>query len=195
TEGGEVRLSWTAPGDPDVVTYQVRRGIEGVRAPVPLPYVRAQGGAGTYLDRVDPRSRFAYTYTVVALDAAGNESPAAGPVRVAVPDIRPPRPPVLTGLTPRAKGVEVAWGLPDEPDLAGVYVYRSEVGESGSGARVTDQPIPLDETRFLDGEVNAGEVYAYRVTVVDGSGNESEPSPARQVRALGGKEVGNGPAR
>jgi len=188
-EGGVIRLSWTAPADTDVVTYQVRRGIEGVRAPVPLPYLRAGDAALEFVDRVDPRSRFACLYTVVAVDGAGNESPAAGPLRVAVPDHRPPRPPVLTALTPKTNGVEVTWGLPDEPDLAGVHVYRAGAGETGTGVRMTDQPIALEEARFLDRKVVAGELYTYRVTAVDRAGHESAPSPARQVRALGGEEV------
>lgn len=188
-DGGEIRLSWTAPADTDVVTYQVRRGIEGVRAPVPLPYLRAGDAALEFVDRVDPRSRFAYLYTVVAVDGAGNESPAAGPLRVAVPDHRPPRPPVLTALTPKTNGVEVTWGLPDEPDLAGVHVYRAGAGETGAGVRVTEQPRARETDRFLDGQVVAGELYTYRVTAVDRAGNESAPSPARQVRALGGEEV------
>lgn len=187
-DGGEIRLTWTAPPDADVVTYQVQRGIEGVRAPVPLPYLRAGEADMEFIDRVDPRSRFAYLYTVVAIDDAGNASAAAGPLRVTVSDRRPPRSPVLTALTPSGKGVEVVWALSAEPDLAGVYLYRRPVGAPSGGVRVTDQPIPPETARFLDGQVVAGEVYAYRVTAVDETGNESEPSPERQVRALGGEE-------
>lgn len=67
--GSAIRLSWTAPSDPSgIVAYRVRRGSNTL--------VMAQTSWGTtYLDQqLAPGS--VYSYSVSAIDAAGNESSA-----------------------------------------------------------------------------------------------------------------------
>ena len=66
--GSAIRLSWTAPSDPSgIVAYRIRRGSNTL--------VMAQTSWGTtYLDQqLAPGS--VYSYSVSAIDAAGNESP------------------------------------------------------------------------------------------------------------------------
>lgn len=109
-------------------------------------------------------------------------------VTVKVLDTFPPEPP--TGLEAAPGGAEtlsidLSWQLPGqlsgqpgaEADLAGYNVYRREVPTGGALAgswhRLNSAIVPVPA--FRDSAVRAGIRYAYRVTAIDGDGNESAP--------------------
>lgn len=76
--------------------------------------------------------------------------------------------------------LEVRWQT-GGGDVDGYLVYRdtSSIGDVSGRAPVTDGSI--DQTTFTDDAVENGTTYHYRVTAVDGSDNESDPS--REARA------------
>jgi len=124
----------------------------------------------------------AYSYEVRAMFKGGDavaESESSQPYEVIPRDIFPPSHP--TGLTAlyTAGAVELVWTANSEKDLAGYYVYQRENGE---------QPKKLNEellrTPILrDASVQPGHTYFYRVTAVDLSNNESQPSEEVEVEA------------
>lgn len=87
-------------------------------------------------------------------------------------------------------GVDLSWAPSTEPDVVAYYVYRSSVG-TGS-VRVGVQTTPS----FHDGSVAWGVVYAYEVSAVDESQNESPrvttivatPNPAVPAGAGGARQ-------
>lgn len=72
--------------------------------------------------------------------------------------------------------VTVQWERVAVSDLDGYNVYRSQTSgfSIGNATRIT--PSPVDETRVDDDGVDNETTYYYRVTAVDLSGLEGEPS-------------------
>ncbi len=71
--------------------------------------------------------------------------------------------------------VYVQWDTPRSAsfcDVAGYNLYRQETG--GVWKKIT--AAPLQATAFVDSGLAFGKGYSYRLTAVDGSGNESKPS-------------------
>jgi hypothetical protein len=116
-----------------------------------------------------------YFYQVRALFKEGAtiaESEASQPCEVIPRDTFPPASP--SGLTAlyTAAAVELVWTANSEKDLAGYYVYRRENGEQPKKLNKELLRTPI----LRDVSVQPGHIYFYRVTAVDLSSNESQPS-------------------
>ena len=121
-----------------------------------------------------------YYYRVRAMLRAQGVEGDSGDSEVAevtARDIFPPAAP--TGLTAvySPGAVELLWTANTEPDLAGYYVYRHE--GQGPPTKITKELLRTPLLR--DATVQPGRAYAYQVTAVDLSGNESAPSQEAQV--------------
>lgn len=88
----------------------------------------------------------------------------------------PPLKPVKQTFQAQNDGVHMAWGLPDGEEVAAFVVERNEspVGEFTQVARVED-------ARFVDGEVEQGMPYYYRIRSEDKARNLSKPGKPREV--------------
>ena len=156
-----VDLTWDAASD--------NRGVTG--------YVVSRGGAvlttvtdTAYSDlTVSPSTP--YSYTVQAVDAAGNASQASTPATVTTPapvDNVPPDQP--TGLQATATGateVDLTWDAAT-PDVATFTLYRD-------GAVLTS--LPATTTSYSDTTVAAATSYSYTLDAVDAAGNHSTATP------------------
>ena len=88
-------------------------------------------------------------------------------------DTTPPGPPtdlVVSDWSSSFIGLD--WTAPGDPDVAEYAIHRSEDG----GAFALLATIAASETAYTDASVARGTTYGYRVTALDGSLNESEPS-------------------
>jgi eukaryotic-like serine/threonine-protein kinase len=158
-----VTLSWSRPGDNTGVTgYRVYRGGTQVATVTNPQYVDIGLGAAT-----------TYTYSVIAVDAAGNPSPAGNSVTattLAAPDITAPT--VPTGLTKTAATlttISLSWTA--STDAGGVTGYDVFRGSTEVGVNI---PAPS----FQDTGLDPGVTYAYSVEAVDASNNVSDASAA-----------------
>lgn len=108
----------------------------------------------------------AYTYTVSAKDAAGNESAQSDPVVITPgpPDLVAPTVPTGLATLPGDRRVTVSWTASTDADtgVKGYVVYRDGVAVGSPTA-----------TSFVDTELNNGITYAYTVAAVDNSDNAS----------------------
>ncbi|SDL99274.1 fibronectin type 3 domain-containing protein [Geodermatophilus siccatus] len=152
---GQVDLSWTANGEPDLAGYVLLR--DGVQIATPA--------GPTYTDpgMVNDRT---YGYALVAVDTRGNRS---GPATAsATPtDLTPPA--VPAGFTAvRGDGqVDLSWTANGEPDLAGYVLLRDGVQiATPAGPTYTDPGLVNDRT------------YGYALVAVDTHGNRSGPATA-----------------
>ena len=124
---------------------------------------------------LDSTARFGQSY-IYAVTAFSDRDPfiesAIGSEReIHYVDRFPPPPPTdLVGLGETGR-VRLVWKASDAEDLAGYIVYRR--GPEGEFRRVTAQPLTAAE--YIDANVKPGEVYSYRVTAIDQTGNESGP--------------------
>ncbi len=150
-----IQLSWLASTDDVGVTgYEVLRG--GV--------LLATVTTGSYVDSA-VTAGVTYTYTVRAVDAAGNRSAAASATaKVAdVGDVVPPgAPPGLTGtayIFPSRVGL--TWGAAtDNVGVTGYRIYRNGV-QLGSTTSLA----------YVDYAVSRRATYGYTVRAVDAAGN------------------------
>ncbi len=162
-----IALTWTPSVDNvGVLGYRVfRGGAEVGTSTLPL-FTDAGLSANT-----------AYTYTVAAYDAAGNESAESGPVSATTlpsgtGDIEPPTIPtggVAVALTPGS--VSITWNAStDNVGVLGYWILRDGV-EIGSSATQT----------FTDLGLSPLTLYAYTIVAFDAAGNSSAASVAASV--------------
>jgi hypothetical protein len=164
----------------------------GRKAPAPARF-RVGGDPGGAVDRTAVTGE-TYRYTAervrtVVLDGRSLEvrsvPSAAAEIRMA--DVFPPNAPTglvaapgFSGESAGAAGqvqrpaIDLSWEPGVEVRIAGYRVYRREMGDApGSWQRLNAELVTMPAYR--DMTVEAGLRYGYRVTAVDGAGNESGP--------------------
>jgi fibronectin type 3 domain-containing protein len=78
--------------------------------------------------------------------------------------------------------VSLSWEEVDADDIAGYNVYRSTSAIDTLASAESVGQKQMADTSFADPSVENGTVYHYRVTAVDNSDNESDPSGEIQAR-------------
>ncbi|PFC43676.1 chitin-binding protein, partial [Bacillus thuringiensis] len=165
-----VEITWKASTDNiGVKEYQVLRNGEVIDT-VP---------GTTFIDK-KLKADTEYTYTIKALDSAGNISKESEKLKVktthAIPDKEAPtQPKGLHSMGTTATTVDLMWS-PSE-DNVGVdhyIVYRESAG-------VMNKIGTAANTSFIDKGLKANTSYKYVVTAVDLAGNESSRSDVLNV--------------
>jgi fibronectin type 3 domain-containing protein len=157
-----VDLSWTGSTDDIGVTgYTVYRNGSAIAT--------VGGGSTTYHDATVV-SGTTYTYTVDALDAAGNHSALSNPVTVTpVSDTQPPSTP--TGLTATAVNptrVDLSWtASTDNIGVTGYTIYRNGTQLDVTGGATTN---------YSDTTASPATQYSYTVDAFDAAANHSAQS-------------------
>ncbi|KJS70576.1 MAG: hypothetical protein JL56_16630 [Desulfotomaculum sp. BICA1-6] len=179
---GYVELTWAANAEPDVVLYRVYRSDALAGSYTRLGEVKSYLG---YRDRnVD--SEATYFYQLTAVDLAGNEGEAAGPVSASlVPDTIVPE--ILSMIPQAGKTLggkpEISVLAQDDCSLSRVTLeYRAEGAGDGDwsliGTRNVDSDywavarVAWDTSGLTDGN------YVVRATAYDLAGNASAPIAA-----------------
>jgi fibronectin type 3 domain-containing protein len=172
TDSGTVEVSWQRSLSSDVQKYQLCRQEAG--KPVLAVY---EGGANasSWLDDKLVKGKL-YTYWVVTIDSAGNQSRSDSQSVLARDIVAPPAP---QGFQARLAGkqVELSWTTVAAADLAGYNVYRSSFA-GGTADRLNSSP--LSGLKLTDSK--GGAEYWYWVKAVDTSGNEGRASQNLQPR-------------
>ncbi len=118
-------------------------------------------------------------YAVSAVDFSFNEGPKSYR-EVQVPDnVAPPPPFSLSGRSTAEGQVRLDWQPCLSRDLALHRIYRQQKRSFSVVAE-----LGKEHTTWIDRDVERGGSYRYRITEVDGSGNESEPSREVEVVAV-----------
>lgn len=145
----------------------------------------SSGDAGGALD-CDATLDHVWRYTaqrVLKVNVDGHSLEIAGaasePVTIDAKDVFPPAVPVgLTAVVDeQAKAIDLSWTPDTAADLAGYFLYRSDV-TSGSAWEKISGATPVVPPSFEDQNVVPGRRYAYAVSAVDRDGNESARSAA-----------------
>lgn len=87
-------------------------------------------------------------------------------------DTTPPSPPSSLSATPSPTYIKLQWTPSSSEDVEGYKVYRSTAHISSKDSSYVIATV--QSTQYEDDDVDAGVIYYYRVTAVDGAGNESE---------------------
>ncbi len=174
-----IRLDWVGSPATDTAGYRVYRGT--------APGVQTTGAAysGADLLRVPgfvdaaPARGTTHYYAVVAVDGAGNVSPASNEapgLLAELPDTEAPAAATDLAATVGDGGVTLTWTASASADASGYRVYRATEPGALAEGEIVSGAAPLTEPTFLDATAAAGSTYYYVVTVVDLAGNESVAS-------------------
>jgi chitodextrinase len=156
---GQVALAWQASSDNVGVTgYRLFRGG--------TPIATLGAAARSHTD--SGLAAGPYTYTLRAVDAAGNESDPSTATGTVPDTTKPTVPGGVTATSTTSAAANVSWqASQDNVGVTGYRVYRngSLLGTAGAAA-----------TTYSDTSVAATVTYRYVVRAIDGAGNESDPS-------------------
>ncbi len=179
TEPGRFLLRWQAGTEKDLAGYRVYMAPDReekyyhllTRDPVPeTSYVfeipKTLSGSPLY-------------FKITAMDRAGNESGFSAIVAARLPDVTPPRPPVLKSVRRGENMITISWFPGSEKDVAGYFLYRYTRGKDRKSAICLNgkEAIPASTDSFTDrSDLEPGRKYLYFLTAIDRSGNVSAPS-------------------
>ena len=155
----QINLTWNASAD--------NIGVSGYRIYRGGTLLISLGNVTSY-QNTGLSASTAYSYTVQAVDAAGNasaQSPAASGTTLAAPDTTPPSTP--SGLTANAASptqINLSWiASTDNVGVTGYRVYRGGSLIATVGNVTTYQSTGLSSSN----------TYAFNVQAIDGAGNTS----------------------
>jgi hypothetical protein len=177
---GGIALSWRADPNGFAGFAVYRRPAESRSYGDPLATLPAD--ARTY---VDTTARYGdrYIYTVTALGATEPrvESGFGEEQEVEYVDRFAPAPPEDLVALPQPGGVvSLVWQASPDRDAVGYLVYRREPGNDAF-RKLT--PEPIAELKYTDSGLTPGLLFRYRLTAVDGAGNEGPPTPVVEATA------------
>jgi len=123
-----------------------------------------------------------YSYQVIAVDGAGNRSPAslpefASPLQLS-DVVPPPAPSLLLALDITSSAIELLWEQSNIGDVVRFNLLRGFDAQT-----VGDVVLRLTSNRAVDTTVVANQTYCYQVEAVDASGNVSAGSDVLCVTA------------
>jgi hypothetical protein len=109
------------------------------------------------------------------VEIASEPSP---PATTAYPDVFAPPMPVglVSAADSTAKAIDLNWTPDVDPGLAGYIVYRRAVGTNEAPGRISPAGKPVTISEWSDTTAVPGQRYAYSVSAIDVSGNESKRS-------------------
>ena len=158
-------MSWAASKDNVGVT-----GYRVYRNGAPLPVTTAK----SYTDSAVAQGG-AYTYQVVALDAAGNLSLPSAAATIVFPDTTKPSAPTKLTLTPGKASMALKWAASTDNVAVTAYrVYRSTT----LIATVASPALSYTNTGL-----KTGTSYSYHLVAIDAAGNASAAGATVSAKA------------
>jgi len=112
---------------------------------------------------------------LLLLAAAGCDSGGGSP--------EPPSVPVGLGVVQQDADAALSWRASTRAESYNVYRASGDATPEGSGTPVNGD-TPVSGTSFTDTSVEAGTIYAYRVTAIGEGGEESNPSAIVRLRVF-----------
>jgi hypothetical protein len=179
-----VALSWSAATDDvGVSAYEVHRATAGSVTTASTPI--ATSSATSWSD-VTCSVGTSCTYSVVAVDAAGNRGPGSAPVSVVVQDSTAPSTPASLTATLVGSNANLSWAAStDNVGVTGYEVHRSTT----SGFSTTASTLVGSASAGSFSQTVATGTWYYRVVAKDAAGNRSAASAETRVFVAGTSTV------
>ena len=178
SQDSAVYLVWQPSDSDDVVRHVLYRRLAERSSWVALASFDSTKTNNAFRDTTAVPGR-TYEYTLVAVDAAGLESPPAPPAQVA--HIDDGRRPAITEFYSKvdrvAKRVELAWSYPAAP-VERYLLFRQAAGQP---LRLL-KSVPGAQSTFQDRQLTVNTAYTYRLQAIYRDGGQSPLSEALTVR-------------
>ncbi len=173
-----IAVAWKPAGEGE--GFAVYRRLAASRA-YGEPLATPGSAAHEYLDQTAKYGdRYIYAVTTLASKTPRVESGFGEEREVDYQDRFAPAPPEDLVALPQPGGkVSLVWRASPDTDTVGYLVYRQDPG--ADFRKLTEAPIA--ELKFADGGLGTGLLFRYRVTAVDGAGNEGPPTPVVEAKA------------
>jgi len=174
TAYNNVALTWAASTD--------NVGVAGYRI-VRNGQLLAQVGSVTSYQDSSVMANTQYSYSITAVDTAGNVSPSSATASATTPNVsdtqKPSAPTSLTGTTVSSQQINLSWVTStDNIGVAGYDVYRATGTDISSAQKVAT----VTTTTYGDTGLSANTKYTYFVKARDAAGNTSDPSNSVTVQ-------------
>ncbi len=182
---GRVLLTWNPNAEPDLAGYYVYRGLEEQADTYEQLFLKPQQ-LTRFLDTLLRTARNRFFYRVTAADKSFNESAPAS-LTLRLPDVVPPRPPVLDDLRNAGGRVSLTWLPSPSDDVAGYQVFRRTENAPNAAYQFAGRTVA---PKFEEDTPPSGE-YRYIVVTVDSTGLRSAPSADRLLRLDDGRTLQN----
>ncbi len=171
----------SGPLDPDDVANADRRGPDSAAGYAPDGALRAYG------DVLDGRSTNRYFYRSAYVDSANNRSAySRSSPPVWLPNVVPPRAPVITKVLGGERAITLSWASNRERDLAEYRIYRAASADDTRDLRlmtlVRVEPVGVADPAARPAQVSWTDAvpglvtFFYRLVAVDDADNVSAPS-------------------
>ncbi len=153
-----------------------------------------------YIDTLDGRATNRYFYRSTYIDGAQNrsESLSLSSPPVYLPNVVPPRMPVVTRVEGGDRQITLRWASNREPDLTEYRVYRTADEQKARDLRLMEEvhvlavlpgdPAARPASNEWTDSVLGGVTFYYRLAAFDDAGNQSDPS-----RVFAGRAYDYGP--
>ncbi len=172
-----ILLAWTPPAKnmdgstpARIAGYDVYRS-EDPKAFPPTPLNAELLPKAEFIDRNFAFDK-TYYYEVTVVGSRENpyaESLPSAPLKVVTADVFPPGLPKNLAYVVEKGFVMLLWSAPDDTDVAGYRVYRTEEGVAG---RALLQELLVTTLSYRDDKAVSGKKYQYEVAAVDTHNNE-----------------------
>lgn len=176
---------------PPKLRWRDRRGPD-----TPEGFAIDEANRSAFIDTLDGRSINRYLYRAAFVDSAHNQSELGlpGPV-VYLPNVVPPRTPVITKVLGGDRQITIKWASNREPDLAEYRIYRADSEEATRDLRlmilVHTETVPTGdpaarppEVTWINTPVPGLVTFYYSLVSVDEQGNASDASRVLIGRAF-----------
>jgi fibronectin type 3 domain-containing protein len=174
--GEGILINWDLSPEPDVVGYDVYRGVSAETVKHKLNTALVPAVQTYFLDSTGTEGE-KYFYGVIAVDKAGNRSQMSARPYAIWEDNTPPPPPQWVKAVYGHGKLNVSWAPVTKEKVRGYYVYRGMDKEHL--LQVTPKPVGKKSLRFADAgngekKFQFGESYWVAVRAVDMSWNLSD---------------------
>lgn len=176
TDSTLITVTWDANTDPDILGYKIYRGINGDLKSMALQSSIAFA-ENKYVDKLPKNSKNSFSYYVIAVDSALNESVMSDVASKKLVDVVPPKAPFIKNIELQEKGALVSWSKNTEIDLMKYEIYRKDKADSLTGFKQLNLTnLDKNSAAFLDRSFQKGKEFVYVIYAFDSLGNKSHPS-------------------
>ncbi len=177
-EEGKITLSWKPNSEPDLLGYYVQRSLNdddnSDNHYVNVNQDVIQGTSWTNDLARNIKNKF--VYRIIAIDTSFNRSKPSINSLAQMPDVVPPKSPLIKYVRAEQDKIIVGWLPNTESDLEGYNVYRRIARDSGAFNQLNIRPVPGNINTYTDRNAEPGERYEYVLKATDMSGNTSDES-------------------
>lgn len=175
SDTGKIKIVWDKNTEEDLKGYLVYRTINKNSGETFVKITPSPIPENYFEDELAKNIKNKFIYKVLAVDGSLNRSAYSECVSVQLPDVTAPLAPFMYSISISENNyVELRWFANAEPDLAGYKLYRKNLIDTNSSfQQLAKKIIPADLQLFTDRTIQENGIYAYKLTAIDSSGNES----------------------